>query len=288
MSITRGPGGSTIGGLRPERDNTAAPVLPPRLRWLNAERPPVLAELTAAGPVLVHFFDFAQLNSVRALPYAIEWDRRYRDAGLAMLGVHSPRFRFTGERELLAPALARLGVAHPVADDSGYALWHDYGCKGWPSLFLWGQGGALRWFHFGEGEYEATERAIAAELAELDPGFEAPAPLAPLRAADAAGALVAPPSDEVFPGGGVGDPWRPAEGEDPLQLRYAAGGAHASVGGSGELRVALDGGALHAIEVPAPGLYELTEHPRHEPHRLELSGSPGIELYSVSFSAGLP
>ena len=72
------------------------------------------------------------------------------------------------------------------------------------------------------------------------------------------------------------------------ELRYAAGGAHASVGGSGELRVALDGGALHAIEVPAPGLYELTEHPRHEPHRLELSASPGIELYSVSFSAGLP
>ena len=67
--------------MRPERANIAAPVLPPRLRWLNAERAPVLAELTAAGPVLVHFFDFAQLNSVRALPYAIAWDRRYRDAG---------------------------------------------------------------------------------------------------------------------------------------------------------------------------------------------------------------
>ena len=34
----------------------------------------MIAELTAAGPVLVHFFDFAQLNSVRALPYVIAWD----------------------------------------------------------------------------------------------------------------------------------------------------------------------------------------------------------------------
>ena len=54
-----------------------------------------MAELTAAGPVMVHFFDFAQLNSVRALPYAIAWDERYRDAGLTTVGVHTPRFGFT-------------------------------------------------------------------------------------------------------------------------------------------------------------------------------------------------
>ena len=28
---------------------------------------------------LVHFFDFAQLNSVRTLPYVGEWARRYGD-----------------------------------------------------------------------------------------------------------------------------------------------------------------------------------------------------------------
>ena len=116
-----------------------------------------MVELTAAGPVLVHFFDFAQLNSLRALPYVIEWDRRYREAGLTTLGVHSPRFAFTKREELLAPALERLGITHPVVDDSGYVVWHDYGCEGWPSLFLWGQGAPLIWFHFGEGEYAATE-----------------------------------------------------------------------------------------------------------------------------------
>jgi hypothetical protein len=274
--------------VRPERDNIAAPVLAPRLRWLNAERPPVLAELTAAGPALVHFFDFAQLNSVRSLPYAIEWDRRYRDAGLATLGVHSPRFRFTGERDALRPALERLGITHPVADDSGYALWHDYGCKGWPSLFLWGQGGALRWYHFGEGEYEATERAIAAELAAIDSGFAAPEPMAPLRASDAPGALVAPPTEEVLPGGSVTEPWRPADPQAVLSIDYAAGGAHGSVAGAGELRVAIDGGDPRPIAVPGPGLYDLAEHPRHERHALELTMSDGVELYSVSFSAGVP
>ena len=151
-----------------------------------------MAELTARGPVLVHFFDFAQLNSVRALPYVIAWDARYRSAGLTTLGVHSPRFPFTSGRATLGPALGLLGVSHPVADDSRFDIWHDYGCKGWPSLFLWNQGGALGWFHFGEGEYAATEAAIVEGLAAAGSGFTAPAPLAPIRATDASGAAGRP------------------------------------------------------------------------------------------------
>jgi hypothetical protein len=258
------------------------------LPWIGADRQPVLAELTAAGPVLVHFFDFAQLNSVRALPYAIAWNHRYREAGLATLGIHSPRFPFTGERATLVAALERLGVSHPVAVDSDYTVWHDYGCEGWPSLFLWGQGGALRWFHFGEGEYAATEAAIAAELAAIDPAFEPPPPLEPLRPTDGPGALVAPPTPEVFPGGSPSEPWRPGPGADPLELAYEAGAAHVTVAGQGWLGFALDGEAPRRLAVTAPGLYDLAVHERHERHRLRLEPSAGLELYSVSFSAGLP
>jgi hypothetical protein len=246
----------------------------------------VLAELTAAGPVLVHFFDFAQLNSIRALPYVLAWEGRYRAAGLATLGIHSPRFPFTAERAALGPALERLGISHPVADDSRYAVWHDYGCRGWPSLFLWGQGGALRWVHFAEGEYEATEGAIVAELRALDPRFEPPPPLEPLRPTDAPGALVAPPSEEVLPGGSLTEPWG-GDGR-ALELAYAAGGAHASIDGEGELRVAVDGGDPRSLAVAAPGLYDLAVHPRHERHSLRLEAGPGVDVYSVSFSAGLP
>ncbi len=274
--------------MRPQRPDIGAPELPGRLRWLGAERTPKMAELTAAGPVCVCFFDFAQLNAVRALPYWVEWDRRYRDRGLTMLGVHSPRFSFTGERAALAPALKRLGVGFPVADDSGYAIWHDYGAGGWPSLFLWAQGGALSWFHFGEGEYEPTEEAIQAELRELEPLVELPAPLDPLRDTDAPGALVAPPSEEVFPGGSAKRPWRPGEGAEALELDYEAGGAHAAVDGAGELAVAIDGGPERTVAVPGPGLYELAAHPRHERHHLAVRPIGGVEVYAVSYAAGLP
>jgi hypothetical protein len=270
--------------VRPDRADIAAPELPGRLRWLGAERAPKISELVAAGPLLVHFFDFAQLNSIRALPYLLAWQERYSDAGLAVLGVHSPRFPFTAERHALAHALTRLGIEHPVADDSRYQVWHDYGCRGWPSLFLWAQGGALAWAHFGEGEYRATEEAIQAELPG-DP--ELPPPLEPLRASDAPGAKVMPPSEEVFPGGSVREPWL-CEGGEPLEVEYAAGGSHASVDGAGTVRVAVDGGGEREIAVEAPGLYDLAEHPRHESHRLRLEANQGVAVYSIAFSAGVP
>jgi hypothetical protein len=112
--------------------------------------------------------------------------------------------------------------------------------------------------------------------------------MAPLRPTDAPGALVAPPTDELLPGGGVTEPWRPPAPDAELAVDYTAAGAHASVAGAGELRATIDGGEPRTIEVPGPGLYDLAEHPRHEAHRLRLSVSPGVELYSVSFSAGLP
>ena len=248
----------------------------------------MLAEATAAGPVLFHFFDFAQLNSVRALPYVVAWDERYREAGLTTFGVHSPRYAFTKRTELLGPALEQLGVEHPVVDDADYALWHDYGCRGWPSLFLWAQGGALAWFHFGEGEYAGTEAAIQEELARINPRFEAPAPLEPLRPSDAADAVVVPPTPEILPGGSVSDPWH-FSGE-PLLTDYGGGGAYATVEADepGELRVAIDGGPARAIAVGGSGLVELAAHPANEQHELCLEADPNLAIYSVSFAAGVP
>jgi hypothetical protein len=273
--------------VRPEVQNIAVPPFAPSLQWVGGE-PPAVERLTAAGPVLVHFFDLAQLNSVRALPYVIDWHERYSDAGLKVIGVHSPRYGFTREAEAVAFGVARLGVSHPVAVDSDFGVWHDYGCEGWPSLFLWARGGVLTWFHFGEGEYEATEDAIREALAGARPDAELPAAGEPLRATDAPGALVIPPSDEIFPGGSPSEPWRASPQRRALELEYAAGGAHAALNGEGELAVVLDGGEPRLIGVGAPGLYALAEHPQHEAHRLELRPSDGLSVWSLSFAPGVP
>lgn len=273
--------------MRPDRDTIAAPDLPPGIEWIGPA-PESMPALTAAGPALVHFIDFAQLNSVRTLPYVAEWARRYEPHGLATVAVQAPRFPFGADRDVVASGLARLGIELPVAIDSDRRLWHDYGCEGWPSLFLWRQGGALAWFHFGEGEYLATEEAIQAELREQDALRRLPAPLEPLRPTDAPGARVMPPSEEVFPGGSWEQPWIAAEDGDSLEVGYEAGGAHATVEGSGHLAVELDGALAGALAIPGPGLYALAEHERHERHTLTLHPSRGLRLWSLGFAAGVP
>jgi hypothetical protein len=273
--------------VRPEAPDIAVPPFAPSVEWVGGE-PPAVERLTAAGPVLVHFFDFAQLNSVRAMPYVVAWSERYRPAGLTTVGVHSPRYPFTTPASAVEAGAARLGISHPVAVDADFRVWRDYGCDRWPSLFLWGKGGALEWFHFGEGDYAATERAIQEVVGAARPDAELAPPLEPLRATDAPGALVVPPTEEILPGGSASEPWRPTPEQPALELDYAAGGAYATLDGEGELKVRLDGGEPRQLVIDVSGLYELAEHDQHERHHIELRPSGGLRVWSVSFAAGVP
>lgn len=270
--------------MRPSRSDIAVPPFPPSIDWVGNTEPRI-ERLAASGPVLVHFFDFAQLNSLRALPYLRAWRKRYRGQGLALLGVHSPRFPFTRTADAVAEAAPRLGIDWPLAVDAELRIWRDYGCRGWPSLFLWGVGGALRWYHRGEGEYEETERAIRAELAESPPEGEWPPLLEPLRPGDAAGDVVMPPTPELTPGGSLERPWQGGSGRR-LEISYEAAGVYAAVDGSGELTARLDGDRAATIEVSHRGLYELAAHQHHERHALELRASAQVAVYSLQFAPG--
>jgi hypothetical protein len=284
------------------------PDLPPKGTWIGDD-PGKMAPLAAKGPVLVHFFDFSQLNSVRTLPYLVEWNRRYGPMGLRVIGVQAPRFGFGADPEIVRAGLERLGVEFPVVIDDQRILWNSYGCEGWPSLFLWGRGGRLKWFQFGEGEYRSTEEAIQAAVAgppdrcsseesteeqpEADDtessGLEMPEPMSPIRPTDAEGARVVPPGAELIPAGDR--PWTIAEDGDFLEVTYEAGGVHATLSGGGSLAFRIDGDSTGLVEIDSPGLYELAEHGAHGQHKVEIrlvegpTGSP--ELWSLSFSPAL-
>jgi hypothetical protein len=273
--------------VRPGRDNIAAPDLLDDLAWVGPA-PESMPSLTAGGPAVVHFLDFAQLNSVRTLPYLGEWARRYREAGLSVIGVQSPRFPFGADPEVVAAGLQRLGVEFPVAIDAERELWGAYGCEGWPSLFLWSLGGALSWVHFGEGEYLGTEIALQEELREIDALRELPEPMAPLRPSDGPGARVMAPSAELFPSGSWKRPWTAGEDGDELPVPYEAGAAHATAEGRGEIALELDGAPIDSVPVDGAALYELAAHSRHESHQLILRPTRGLRIWSVSFAAGVP
>jgi hypothetical protein len=124
-----------------------------------------------------------------------------------MIGVHSPRFPFTQDTDAVAGAAERLGIDWPVAVDREFALWQLYEPHGWPAVFLWGQGGALRWYHLGEGDYAATEQEIREVLPERNGKGEWPPLLEPIRPSDVPDVKVIAPTPELFPGGSTEEPW---------------------------------------------------------------------------------
>lgn len=277
----------TLRRLRPPRPDIAIPPLPAGAEWIGQ---PVdsIDRLAAARPVLVHFFDFAQLNSVRTLPYLRAWYERYSRDGLAMIGIHSPRFPFTQDYDVVADAAERLEIGWPVIVDREFSLWRLYEPHGWPALFLWGRGGALRWYHLGEGEYRGTEEAIRETLAESNGEHDWPPLLEPLRPSDAPGAKVIPPTPEIFPGGSTEEPWPRVDADRTLDLEYEAGGAYATTDGEGEIAIRVDGEERGSIEVTFPGLQELTAHEGTEKHSLRLEPTPGLLVYAIQFAAGIP
>lgn len=269
--------------VRPGRSDIAIPPIPPGLSWIGADQP-VSERLAAKGPVLVHFFEVGELSSIRTLPFVQGLADALGPAGLSVLGVHSPRSALARDDDALAAALGRLDVSFPVANDSSHRLWHLYGCKGWPSTFVWGQGGMLRYVHFGEGAYHETETEIRAELkakgAEL-PGFVAPEPPKDKPP------KIERPSNEVFPGGSHEVPWTPSTPGEPLEIEYAGGGAWAALDGAGEVAVEVDGKERSRFELDGPGLYELARHDKHGMHEVAMKLDGDVRVWSVAFAPGV-
>ena len=245
--------------MRPPVDTIPAPPFPPRAPWINVAS--LRMDKQLGRPVLVEFWDFCRPNSMRTLPYLREWHRRYADAGLRVVGVHASGFPPSADTEAVRAAVSRLGIEYAVVVDERFEIWEAYGTDGWPSRYLWGPQATLFDYHFGEGAYEETERAIQ-EL--LDEERE---PVAPRRPEDVPGARLVPQSPDQ-PG-----PWSGA---------YAAGGVWAVLEGRGMVRV---NGA--EVEVNHPGAYPLVEHERHTEAELELEVGDGVTCHAVCFTPGV-
>src|SRR5262245_5907807 len=131
--------------------------------WLNSPR------LTAASllgkVVLVDFWTYTCINWRRTLPHVRAWAQKYRP-GLVVIGVHTPEFPFERNLDNVRRAVQQMSIDYPVVIDNDYSIWRAFSNRYWPALYFMDVRGRLRQDHFGEGEYEASERAIQGLLAE--------------------------------------------------------------------------------------------------------------------------
>jgi hypothetical protein len=79
--------------------------------------------------------------------------------------VHSPEFGFEHDLDNVRRAVDELGVRYPVVLDNHFAIWQSLGNRFWPAVYLVDRDARVGFHHFGEGNYEETERAIQQLLA---------------------------------------------------------------------------------------------------------------------------
>lgn len=133
--------------------------------WLNSK--PLTAGDLKGKVVLIDFWDYSCINCIRAIPYVNAWAQKYKDSGLVVIGVHTPEFDIEKQTPNVQRAVTKFGIAYPVAIDSNYAIWNAFHNQYWPAHYFIDARGVVRYVHFGEGEYDQSERWIQQLLGEL-------------------------------------------------------------------------------------------------------------------------
>jgi thiol-disulfide isomerase/thioredoxin len=204
-------------------------ILAPALdggQWIQGG-PIRLEDTRGKNVVLLDFWDYTCVNCLRTLPYVAAWHRRYAQAGLIVVGVHAPEFSFARDHENVTAAIAQFGLEYPIVLDNDYAIWRAYSNRCWPAKYLIDTEGRLRYYHFGEGLYAATEAEIQRLLHEVYPSLEFALPIAPIRESDQPGAVCYRVTPELYLGYARGQFGNPAGVRQDQPADYVDPGRHA-------------------------------------------------------------
>ncbi len=140
-----------------ERDSREVAALVRATEWINSPR------LTAAHlrgkVVLVDFWTYTCINWLRTVPYVRAWAKKYGES-LVVIGVHTPEFEFEKNVTSVRREVQRRAIEYPVVIDSDYSIWRAFRNQYWPALYFLDARSRVRDRHFGEGEYDKSERTI--------------------------------------------------------------------------------------------------------------------------------
>jgi len=285
--------------------------------WLNTPGGRPLSLRALRGKVvLVDFWTYSCINCQRTLPHVEAWYREYAKDGFVVVGVHTPEFAFEHVVSNVRAQAAALGVRYPVAVDDGYATWNAYANEYWPADYLIDARGTIRHVHFGEGDYAGTERLIRQLLTAAHPGRPLPGatdvpnltPAGELSPETYVGyerlQYLVPGNDVIrdapaayrFPaslplgGMGLSGTWTDHAQEATagpgaeLELSFLASKVYLVLGGTGTLRVSVNGRHIQTIEIRGvPRLYTLYRAGSATTGKLLLRASPGVQAYDFTF-----
>ena len=132
--------------------------------WFNSE--PLTLEQLKGKVVVIDFWTYSCINCQRTLPYLRDWNEKYKDKGLVIIGVHAPEFEFEKSEKNVDQAIKDFALTYPIVQDNNFATWRAYNNRYWPAKYFIDKEGYIRYSHFGEGAYDESEKIIQELLKE--------------------------------------------------------------------------------------------------------------------------
>ena len=283
--------------------------------WVNS-KPLKLSDLRGKV-VLIDFWTYSCINCVRTLPHITDWNAKYHDKGLVIIGVHAPEFEFEKDINNIKTAVAQHGIHYPVALDNNLDTWSAFHNQYWPAHYLINQKGQVVYTHFGEGNYDITENNIRYLLG--------------LTGSVAADNAAPPMSDgqtpETYLGYGrgmhydgiaqthdmaadyqmasdlpkdhwtLGGQWKikrdkiiSGAADSKLKLNFNAKKVFLVIGTAdnrpASVTVKINGSAEKTIAIPNHSLYQLIDLPALQNGEIEIAPArPGVEFYAFTFGS---
>jgi thiol-disulfide isomerase/thioredoxin len=111
------------------RDEGRMPDLGGAVTWLNSA--PLNSNAPRGRVVLVNFWTYSCINSVRELPYMKAWAAKYKGAGLVLIGVHALEFGFERDPADVKAAVSDLNITYPVPIDSIHSISNNFRNEYW-------------------------------------------------------------------------------------------------------------------------------------------------------------
>lgn len=147
-----------------DQNRIKAPEIIPGGAWFNSE--PLTLSKLRGKVVVIDFWTYSCINCQRTLPYLREWNEKYKDKGLVIIGVHAPEFEFEKSEKNVSQAIKDFQLTYPIVQDNDFATWRAYSNRYWPAKYFIDKDGYVRYSHFGEGAYDESEKVIQDLLGE--------------------------------------------------------------------------------------------------------------------------
>lgn len=296
-----------------ERSGKVAPELAGISGYINTDNINI-SEFVGKKVILVDMWTYSCINCQRTLPYITAWHEKYKDKGLVIIGVHAPEFDFEKNPENVKRAVEKFNIKYPVVLDNDHVTWRAFENRYWPAKYLIDKDGYIVYSHFGEGDYDETEKKIQ-ELLGLKED------MASVSAESVEFRMIGTPELYLgyqFTRGNFGnteglqankeityslpesmsandiylegiwfvdkDHVRLVSETGKIALKYDAKNVNIVASGKSSLSVSVDGVNTQNIPVDADDLYRVVEGAEYGKHDLimDVSGS-GFKLYTFTF-----